>query len=459
MTTLTSRLIKAGKELLSYQDTSPQTKLEQTRHYYPNGESTTQIQGVTRSDLGLLVVGEPMMRKGIWKENKDIFGEGWTIEHKDPDLEVDDDDLDLIKEFDKEAQTKYKMEQTGISANIYGDGFLELIFEEPKTVTSAQDIPTYAPVDLNVLKAEYIATTEERKGIEYYIYKETKKQYIHPNRICHVVKKRLPGQLFGISDVYTASRVMRSMMNADTYFGEAIEWASKGVFDLMLTGASQTELDKAEKNVKRRNVLIHDENATWTVHDIQTMSPKEYYDYFFIKIAATLDMPQHILTGVQPGQLTGSEIGLSDYYKNIINLQELIFTPVLERIYKLLLEGNGRSFEDYEIIWNPIYIDENAEAQILLARTNAASQALDRFVIDANEYRQIMKEGISNLAGESVLGVDIQPGPPMPEQPIEKTIPDETPVQEQLRIAREKRLGELEVLLQEKRLKDASKKK
>jgi hypothetical protein len=322
----------ALKELFKYQDTSPQTKLEKEHHYYPRGEATQEMEGLPRTELGTLVMKEPMMRKGIWKENKDIFGEGWyidikeSIKQKQPDKEVEDIDLDLVDSFDRTAQTKYKLEQGGISANIYGDGFLEIIFEELEDTNISKPIPSTSPIDLNVMKAEYIKETEKRAfgnqdKIDYYIYQNINKQYIHPDRLCHIVKKRLPGHLFGISDVYTASRVLKSMMNADIYFGEAIEWASKGVFDVTLTGANQTELEKAEKDIKRRNVLIHDENAVWTVHDIQTMSPKEYYDYFFIKIAATLDMPQHILTGVQPGQLTGSEIGLADYYKNIINLQ------------------------------------------------------------------------------------------------------------------------------------------
>ena len=445
------------RTLLNYQDTSPESKLEKERHYYPKGESSTMIPGIQRTDLGPLAKGQPMFRKGMWKENKDIFGEGWSVTHKEEDQDVDDNDLDLIQEFDKKAQTKYKLEQAGISANIYGDGFLELIFEEPKNTTLAQDIPVGAPpTDLSVFNAAYISKTERRGDILFYIYQDKKKQYLHPNRVSHIVKKRLPGELFGISDVYTCRSILRSMMNADIFFGEFIEWAGKGVFDLTLTGANDTDLKDAEKKLKRQNIQIHDENAVWNVLNPVAMSPKEYYDYFFINIAATFDMPQHILTGVQPGQLTGSEIGLSDYYKSIINYQEVIFTPVLERIYKLLLEGNNSSFDDYEITWNPIYIDENAEATILLTRTNAASMALDRFVIDANEYRQIMKEGITNLAGESSLGSDIEPGPPIPDEPEPEP---SVPAEEQLRAAHEKRLGELELLLQEKRVKDAEKTK
>ena len=446
-------VIDSIRKRFNFQDTSKDTKLEQPHYYYPRGETQRADYTLPRKDLGTLVMREPMIRKGIWKENKDIFGEGWTVQNHDPDIDMDDNDLDLIESFDKKAGTKYKLEQAGISANIYGDGFIELIFEEPEETTIDMPIPLTPPKDLNVLKAEYIYETEELDDIKYYIFKETQKQYMHPDRILHIVKKRLPGHLFGISDVFTCARVLQSCMNADISFGEFIDWAGKGVFTLKLNGASQTELDEAEQKVKRQNVQIFNEDAEWGVLNPTTMSPKEYYDYFFIKIAATLDMPQHILTGVQPGQLTGSEIGLADYYKNIINLQELIFTPILERIYKLVLEGNGRSFDDYKIVWNPIYIDENSEAQILLARSQAGALLHDRFVINDGELRQIAREGIQNLSGEQVLSVE-KPAiePVTPEDIIPTDVKSE---EEQLSRAREKRLNELEMILQDKRIEEA----
>jgi len=454
------------KTLFNLQDTSPLTKLEKEHHYYPHGESSHEKTELPRAALGSIVTKEPMIRKGIWKENKDIFGEGWEIRCINPEQEPDDNDLDIIKNFDRKANTKYKMEQAGISANIYGDGFIEYIFEEPEDVKLSDDIPMSSPVDLNILKAEYIASCEkdERKkdNTEYYVFKKNKKQYIHPNRVYHLVKKRLPGHLFGISDVETCSRILQSMMNADVYFGEFIEWAGKGVFDVTLDGVNETQLNEAAKKLKRNNLQIHDETAHWQVLNPAIMSPKEFYDYFFIKVAATLDMPQHILTGVQPGQLTGSEIGLADYYKNIINLQELVFAPALTKIYSLVLKGQGRSFENYKIEWNPIYIDEQSEAQILQARTNSAVMALDRFIITNEEARTIMKEGIQNLEGNIVLNND--------EQNKDVDIPSEETITEtksntiisdvlSLKALREKRLGELELELQEKRLKDAVREK
>uniref|UniRef100_A0A6M3KYV7 Anti-CBASS protein Acb1-like N-terminal domain-containing protein n=1 Tax=viral metagenome TaxID=1070528 RepID=A0A6M3KYV7_9ZZZZ len=449
-------LVSRIRERLNFQDTSPKTKIQPEHNYYPKNERQHTDFKLDRIQLGNIVASEPMIRKGIWKENKDIFGEGWQVQHKEQDMTVDETDLELINVFDKKANTKYKLEQAGISANIYGDGFLELIFEEPDgTPINTPVPPDMPPVDLSVFKAEYISKTKPVKGVEYYVYKDKQEKLIHPDRIIHIVKKRLPGHLFGISDVFTCGRVLTSMMNADIYFGEFIEWAGKGVFNVTLKGVTESELADAQQKIKRSNVQLHDENATWEVLNPVTMSPAEYYDYFFIKVAATLDMPQHILTGVQPGQLTGSEIGLADYYKNITNIQELVFTPILEKIYTLLLQGNGRSFEDYEIRWNPIYVDEQSEANILLSRTNAAAMAHDRFIIDDDEYRMIMKEGIQDLAGTSTLkeDVDIE----QPETPVEDILPEEKikTDAEQLRIMREKRIGELELILQEKRVKDA----
>jgi len=448
--------------------------------YFGMADEQAQNKGISRETLGDVMIQEPMIRKAIWKENKDIFSDGWEVIHKDEGMEIDENDQILIEDFNKKTSIKSKLELGGVSANTYGDGFIEIVFEE-LNANIEDDIPTSAPVDLNVLDASYICNTKRKSGsddTEYYIYKtqplkgKSSETYMHPDRIIHIVKKRLPGKLFGISDVFTCSKILTSKMNADVYFGEFIEWAGSGVFDATLNGASDTDLKEAEKKLKtRKKINLHDENTTWQVLNPAVFSPKEYYDYFFINIAASMDMPQHILTGVQPGQLTGSEIGLTDYYKNITNLQRNVFTPILERIYTLLLEANGRSFEDYEIAWNPIYIDETSEAQILLARAQAGKLLMDSYAINEDEYRAIVKDGIQELSGESVLegNVEVRPEPApiiQPFSPKQVEVPVETQrfyanlltTEEKMKIEKEKLLGKIELELQDKRIQEAKEK-
>ena len=39
--------------------------------------------GISRSVLGETVIKEPLLRKGIWKENRDTFKNNWTLIPRD----------------------------------------------------------------------------------------------------------------------------------------------------------------------------------------------------------------------------------------------------------------------------------------------------------------------------------------------------------------------------------------
>jgi len=250
-------------------------------------------------------------------------------------------------------------------------------------------------------------------------------------------------------------------MNADKYYGEFIQWAGKGLYDVEIKGVDQTTINeyiaRIEKS-KNTNLQAHDENVKWQVHNPVIFNPKEFNDYFYINIAALADLPQHILTGVQPGQLTGSEIGLADYYKNIMNIQTTIYSVLLEDIYNLVLKPQGYSFEGYRIKWNPIYVDEMSEATILKTRSEAGSYLIDRGAIDEDEYRMIAREGIQNLSGESILAgqkeISKSEEPIIPSKPEPPLMTKDQLIDYEM----ERLRGKIEAEQQEKRLSEAKKK-
>jgi len=448
----------------------PKSKLETQKHAYGMGTTNADITDIPRERLGIIVMSEPLIRKAIMKVNRDKFGGGWDIEPRDKDQPIDDNIKRIIDDFNHNTNIKNKLQQMGMSTNIYGDGFIELIFEEPEDNTITSPAPNTQLIDIRVLNAAYIyqkKRKDKRDPIEYYIYKSFKtgdanmETYMHPTRIRHVVEKKIPGNEFGISDVYTGYHILTSKMNADKYYGEFIHWAGKGLYDVEIKGVDQTTINeyiaRIEKS-KNTNLQAHDENVKWQVHNPVIFNPKEFNDYFYINIAALADLPQHILTGVQPGQLTGSEIGLADYYKNIMNIQTTIYSVLLEDIYNLVLKPQGYSFEGYRIKWNPIYVDEMSEATILKTRSEAGSYLIDRGAIDEDEYRMIAREGIQNLSGESILA-----GPKEISKSEEPIIPSkpEPPLmtKDQLIDYEMERLrGKIEAEQQEKRLSEAKKK-
>jgi hypothetical protein len=432
---------------------------------------------LTKTDLGETFKKEPLIQKGIWKKNKDLFGGGWHVIHKDAEQGIDESDQLLITDFDKQCNTKLVLILAAVSADVYGDGFIEKIYEEPLGNTSEQP-PGGKLAKIQVLDGEYISHYEQKTVNDtqkYYILKQSGKapQYFNPSRLEHVTERKYPGKLFGISRIFIGRNIIDSKIKFDKASGAFIEWAGMGVFDLTREGASPDDIKYLSEKIytKRKKIMIHDEKETWQVLNPSIFNPKDFADYFYINIAALVDMPWYVLAGVSPGQLTGSEIGVGDYYKTLMNLQETVYTPILESIYKELLEGNGSSFENYRIEWNPIYVDENSEADILTKNTNTAVAAVNANMITEEEGRLIMRNGIIDKDGNCVLAdemPDIEPEPqiiisPAQEEPgTQKPFPQKQEgwitAEQKLLMERERLLGQKELIEQEKRLEDAKKK-
>ncbi|GAH14260.1 unnamed protein product, partial [marine sediment metagenome] len=103
-------------------------------------------------------------------------------------------------------------------------------------------------------------------------------------------------------------------------------------------------------------------------------------------------MPTHMLTGVVVGRSSGAETGYSDYYRDVSDDQDLIYTPLIRKLYGQLLAAHEREFA-YNIIWNQIYIDEKAEAEIDDIRSQSAERLKAAGIIDNKEARQKMNKG------------------------------------------------------------------
>jgi len=278
--------------------------------------------------------------------------------------------------------------------------------------------------------------------------------------------------MFGISRIYIGRNILNSKIKADREYGDFIEWAGSGVFDLTYQNARPDDIKYLSEHVyhKRKKVFMHDEKETWQVLNPSIFNPAPFNDYFYINIAALVDMPWYVLAGVSPGQLTGSEIGMSDYYKTLMNLQDTVYTPHLENIYTELLRGQGRSFENYMVEWNPIYTDETNEATILKLRAEAAQILYNINSIDETEARLMAQNGIADKDGNSILRKELPfmetQRPVVEIEPVIEPTPEPPTKQEGWMTALEKMVyeqeklrGQIELLEQDERIKDAEKKR
>jgi hypothetical protein len=162
------------------------------------------------------------------------------------------------------------------------------------------------------------------------------------------------------------------------------------------------------------NYFAFSEKYHLDVKNPTAIQPQQFYDHISEAISAALIIPRQVLLGIEVGKVTGAEIGFADYYRDIKDNQELVFTPHLLRIYDLLAKANNRDFSKYYIDWEITYIDEMAEAELEGKRAAAVCnlRSSNPPLITVKEARRMLNEGLIDLDPD--LEPDIKPIIPNP---------------------------------------------
>lgn len=349
----------------------------------------------------------PLFMKGARKKARDSIRAWHNIEHIDKTKNPVAIDLIHIRNFVERNNLKKMWEILRIAAYVTGDGYLLITFQNDKNTTiSDKPAEKSCPYKIQLLNSEYITEIGyisqywKDRFVKHFHYVDTvnnKDYWIHPDRILHMVNDKLFGE-FGNSKVNLLRNIIKSAVNIDISTGEILSWFAHGLLDIYEEGMDEAAEKKWKQIVNQHpSAYIH---GTAEINAIkpEAIDPKPFYDYLILSIAAAFYMPTHILTGIQVGKVTGAEVGTGDYVKDCKDDQELDYTPLLKRLYSMLLKGKGRSFDKYEIIWNAIYIDEMSEADILLKRVQAADLAYNGArgaggFIEDSEARRIFNEG------------------------------------------------------------------
>lgn len=382
-----------------------------------------------------LALQSSLFMKGIVKKNSDTF-RAWFKLKRDDGVKIPSEDLILVRDFENRTQIKRKFKTAGMCADIWGDGYLLIKFlEEESPNKLMQEVPDGAlPLDLIILNPENITEVKynDTKTQIYYHYVNTKKnedKLIHPDRLIHIKTLDLPFDYFGVSKVDILRNILISSADIDIATGEILKWFSHGTQVLTKQGMQKNERTKALELLKEHpNFFAFSEKYKLEVIAPTAINPTPFYEHVSEAIAAALIIPRQVLLGVEIGRVTGAEIGFADYYRDIKDNQELIYTPHLSRLYDLLAKANGRDFSKYDIIWEVTYIDEMAEAELLGKRTAAAVNARSSNppLITLKEARRMLNEG------QVELDPDVEPEsekidelpPRIPQEPERPKSPD-----------------------------------
>jgi len=344
----------------------------------------------------------PLFMKGIRKKSLDTFRAWYSIETKKGRGKPIQADLKAIESFDIRSNFKHKFYEARVASHIYGNGFLLITFiNDYKNAKLSQQVnPKAEPYTVNILNSEYISDMKENDAGQlcFVFLKDGTEKLIHPNRIIHIPANKVPGYVFGVSTIDILRHTMFSKKNVDIAAGHILSWFSHGIIDWEWEDMTPEEKKEAEQLIATHpGAYIHNQEVKLDIKNPTAIDPEPFYDYIVLNIAAAINMPTHILTGIQTGKVTGSEIGFGDYYRDVKDEQEIEFTPILEKLYSQILNARGRDWK-YNIVWNTIYIDEMSEATLLEKKINAAEKAMNGTkgaggFIDMEEAREILNKG------------------------------------------------------------------
>jgi hypothetical protein len=382
--------------------------------------------------------------KGTVKKNSDTFRAWFNLKRRDG-IKMPNEEFDMIRLFEKRTQIKKKFKIAGMSADIWGDGYLLIKFAEPEADGEKsysklkREIPENAePLDLILLNPEcitemYYPDTNNPEQIYYHYFNPKKNEDfpIYPDRILHVKTLELPNSNFGISKVQVLRNILISSADIDVATGEILKWFSHGIQILTKDGMQKAEKERALEMLREHpNFFAFNEKYHFDIKNPTAINPTPFYEHITEAISATLVVPRQILLGVQEGRVTGAEIGFADYYRDIKDNQDLVYTPLIERLYDYLGKAYDKDLSKYDACWNTTYIDELAEADVLGKRITAAVNARSPIkpIISIKEARRIISEGQIELDPEDVPKEELkQPLSPNGEKQIPKEGPNDNP--------------------------------
>lgn len=382
---------------------------------------------LTQTDKKRAYYGNEIVFKGINKKARDLISGGFIIDSPIDGEDVPEQTENTIQTFLTEKQIIRKLHQCIITALWNGDTWFEWNCKGNKDPESPLTGTLYDIRMINPACITKYKLNEERTDVEYWYYKNGENQYwIHASRLENIYfNPNDDSSPYHLSCLEVANRAIKADNEATnslngnlTLFGHP--------FPVINTTDNNNvkQVDEAFKvleKLKKKELktgFAGFKDTKFGLLNPASPSPKDTLDHFYVHLAAALEIPMMFLVGEQTGKMTGNEIELYDYYKAIEAQQKVILSPILHKMFTLLL---GTAWK-YEIYWNPLFVDEKTEVE---NKTKLMEKIGDLYskhqLIDIMEARQLLREH----------DIGIPEGGELDEPELDDEEPIDTPIQEE----------------------------
>ncbi|MHA1286177.1 MAG: anti-CBASS protein Acb1 family protein [Candidatus Thorarchaeota archaeon] len=392
-------------------------------HFYPEeGRVITSLKQLLE-----IYNEEPMMQRGINKKAKDLVEAGFEITGRNKRYanKINDE----FQDFVKEKNILYRLWRTCADAMIYGNGFLEMVYEDD--TYDAELPPEGEWAEIKQVSPRTIIIVEERhKNNERYgeivkylsvpptwgLGMNTSLAYpylvignnmtipfrnatpVHPDRIIHLKFNAQSDSHCGRSLIEPLYSVLSSKIDADKSFGTILKRHAKPFLDVTIVDGKPAEIEVAGQWCQQINSrpdkvshLVHDDKWQSKVLGAEgkVLRPKEYMDYLTEQISICIGIPKTLLVGSEQGTISGSELNLVAYFQQIESEQQTILTPIIKRMMRAYFP------EEYDLSglgveWKHPYADEMGMVKSAFMDSQGMVKAYESGLLPKNEVRRRM---------------------------------------------------------------------
>jgi hypothetical protein len=400
--------------------------------------------------------------KGINKRARDAFRKGFIVKPDGEDRELQVKLNGASREWMRTTAYKPKAIQALREMFVFGDGFLELAYDEKNarsekepdpraSITAVYNVDPFSilpvrdpetgnikayltpsgPPDPVLVAPGQIPGLQRRTVDVRGLDRRAIQQWaagkgnlpkgvtaLHPKRIQHFQVNALrehPDGL-GISIIEPAYINALAKLAGDHAAGDILEWYSKGFFVLTIDFATPDDLRKAQDTLDaaknaRKNYFVGSERSHFDIKSPAIANIKQFYDNFYIEIAAALEMPSMVATGAQKGTVSGSGADLEEYNDDVFAFQDLLLdAPMLEMMRRVLKRS------DISLQWIPLYVNKQTEADIAMKRSQATASLYGARVLSRREAIRYLRDGElpdpDTVPDEYAEDVTLAPMPP-----------------------------------------------
>jgi len=351
----------------------------------------------------------PIIFKGINKKARDMIYNGFKIDSPIDGEDVPEKLEDTINQFLNEKQITKIVHKCLLDALKHGNGWFEWNCSGNKEPSQELDgqLNDIRYIDPSLIIG-YILN-EDKTAVEYWKYKNKGQRYnIHVSRLAHFGFYYTGDNPFSISPLEVARKTIKAASNTTEALGQNMSLFGHPFMVINTTdNTNKKQVDDAFKTLhklRKKELKVGFAGYKDTKFDmLNPASPRAEgaLNHFYVELAAALEMPMMLLIGEQKGKLTGSEVELNDYYKSIEGNQNIMLSPIFHKMFKLLL---GEESWQYEIYWNPLYVDEKSEVEIKTKLMKEIGELYSKHgLLEVYEARQLLREHNINIPENSDL--------------------------------------------------------